>query len=164
MTDYLTYAIRRLQMALDKLDDAPASSMLHEEQAIFALNMKRIPEPGEVLQSLSTLETACNALREIADANAGWPSATKLQDIARAALAKVVGDLPAKSTAPDNRLIGTCEHGQVIHFAYRCARCLVDQPDAEVGVALGGAATRMAGNDQILLTLAASRLVGRGLR
>ena len=46
---YLTYAARHLRHAIDKAEDAPASSAQHEKQALFALTHERIPTHEEAL-------------------------------------------------------------------------------------------------------------------
>ena len=46
---YLKYAARHLRHAVDKADDAPASSAQHEKQALFALTHERIPTHEEAL-------------------------------------------------------------------------------------------------------------------
>ena len=51
--DYLLYAFRQLQIAIDKRDDAPASSAQHERQALLALAKCRIPTVKESLDSWS---------------------------------------------------------------------------------------------------------------
>lgn len=49
--DYREYAIRQLRSSIDKTDDAPASSQMHEMTAIRALRMQRIPELSELLET-----------------------------------------------------------------------------------------------------------------
>jgi hypothetical protein len=50
--DYRSYAIRQLVCAKAKEAAAPASAAMHEECAVFALCMGRVPESGEVLRWL----------------------------------------------------------------------------------------------------------------
>lgn len=53
--DYVAYALKQLQVAVDKQDDAPASAAMHERQALFALAKKRIPTVRESLNSWESL-------------------------------------------------------------------------------------------------------------
>lgn len=49
--DYLLYAFNALKAALDKREDAPASSAEHERMAFLALARSAVPKPQEVQHS-----------------------------------------------------------------------------------------------------------------
>lgn len=49
--DHRVYAIRQLQIAIEKDADAPASAAMHERQALMALRLERVPHPHETLDS-----------------------------------------------------------------------------------------------------------------
>jgi len=46
--DYLEYAVAQLRAAVDKRDDAPASSAMHEMAARVALTLERVPTYPEI--------------------------------------------------------------------------------------------------------------------
>lgn len=57
--DHRAYAMRQLQIAIEKDADAPAAAAQHERQALMALKLERIPTAHESLDSWkSDAETA----------------------------------------------------------------------------------------------------------
>lgn len=49
MIDHRAYAIRQLQVALEKAEDAPVAAQGHEDMAALALRLQRVPTAAELM-------------------------------------------------------------------------------------------------------------------